>query len=45
MRFSEDGVYIRDIYTFDNKIKILVSRDNEEFIVYEFEDFKTESYW
>lgn len=47
-RFKEGTVMVRDIYHYDNKdkVRILVTRDDEEFIIYEYKNFETkETFW
>ncbi|CDW78432.1 wd-40 repeat protein [Stylonychia lemnae] len=45
-RFKEGVTDIRDIYSYQNKVRILVTRDDEEFIIYEYENFQTkETFW
>jgi hypothetical protein len=44
-RYIKGSVNVRDIISIDGKIKILVSRDDEEYSVFEFEDFDSEILW
>jgi hypothetical protein len=39
MRYVEGLVQIRDIFSYENKVRIVVTRDDEEFYLWEFEDF------
>ena len=36
----EKVVKIRDIYSKDDRVRILVSREEDEFMVYEYKDFE-----
>eukprot|EP00347_Sterkiella_histriomuscorum_P005811 403355181 len=45
-RFKEGSVMIRDIYHFNDRVRILVTRDDEEFIIYEYQNFEVkETFW
>ena len=45
-RFKEGCTDIRDIYSFNNKIRILITKDDEEFIIYEYTNFqRKETFW
>eukprot|EP00347_Sterkiella_histriomuscorum_P004690 403359477 len=46
IRYAEGPVVIRDIYCEDRTQNILLSRDDEEFIIYQYEDFNnTPKFW
>ncbi|CDW77734.1 wd-40 repeat protein [Stylonychia lemnae] len=45
-RFKEGVTEVRDIYICENRVRILVTRDDEEFIIYEYENFQIkETFW
>ena len=54
LRFAEGVVKVRDLTyqrvkidedKYVDKVKIIISRDDEEIIIYEFDDFKVQSFW